>query len=78
MVASCASEFEENGKVWLLLEFCQYGDLKNYLTENKPKIIAGSENDLINSRCLIKWAYDIANGMQYLAENKIMHVLLGS
>ena len=73
MVASCSSELKEHGKLWLLLEYCQYGDLKSFLVENKTKILSGNDNDAINTRCLIKWAYDIANGMEYLAKNQIMH-----
>ena len=73
MVAMNMSEFETTGNIWLLLEFCGYGDLKNYLMKNKQKILAGNEKDAINSRCLIKWAYNIASGMQFLAEREIMH-----
>ena len=73
LIASCASEFEMKGELWLLLEFCQHGDLKNYLIENQTKILSGSPSDVISSRCLIKWAYDVANGMQFLSKNKIMH-----
>ena len=32
MIGSCTSEYAEHGELWLLLEFCQHGDLKNYLT----------------------------------------------
>ena len=73
MVAMNLSEFETTRNIWLLLEFCGYGDLKNYLMKNKQKILAGNERDAINSRCLIKWAYNIASGMQFLAEREIMH-----
>ena len=73
LIASCASEFEMKGELWLLLEFCQHGDLKNYLIKNQTKILSGTQLDIINSRCLIKWAYDVANGMQFLSKNKIMH-----
>ena len=73
LIASCASEFEMKGELWLLLEFCQHGDLKNYLIKNQTRILSGTQLDIINSRCLIKWAYDVANGMQFLSKNKIMH-----
>ena len=73
MIASCTSDFEETGNMFLLLEYCQYGDLKNYLNMKYKEIQAGKESDIINSRCLIKWAYDVANGMHYLEQNKIMH-----
>ena len=73
MVAACSSEYKPNGKLWLLLEYCQYGDLKIFLVKNSNKISCGTFDDDLNYRCLIKWAYDIANGMEYLASKEIMH-----
>lgn len=73
MIGSCTSEYAEYGKLWLLLEFCQYGDLKDYLVQNRKKLLSESETDAMNSRCLIQWCYDIAKGMKYLARNQIMH-----
>ena len=73
MLGACTSELEKEGKIWLLLEFCKYGDLKNYLMKNKNRILNGKESDPINNRCILKWAHDIANGMKYLAENHVMH-----
>ena len=73
MIGSCTSELETSKDVWLLLELCKHGDLKKYLRENKKKILSESESSVINSRCLVQWSYDIAQGMCYLAENSIMH-----
>ena len=73
MVGACTSELAEHGNLWLLLDFCPYGDLKNYLKTNVDRIIDGEDKDPINNRSLINWAYQIANGMQYLSENHIMH-----
>lgn len=73
MIGSCSSELSKHGKLWLLLEFCENGDLKNYLQNNKMEITFGNESDQINSRCLLKWSYGIAKGMHYLAQNQIMH-----
>ena len=74
MVGACTSGLKDEGLLWLVLEFCPHGDLRTYLQNNEKKILDGKELiDPINSRCMIKWAYDIANGMQYLANNKIMH-----
>ena len=73
MIGACTSELKEHGKAWILLEFCAYGDLKNYLIQNKEQILCGEENDPINNRCLIKWTHDIASGMKFLAENQVMH-----
>ena len=73
MIGACTSELAEHGKMWLLLEFCRHGDLRNYVIENKEQILSGKGGSTINDRCLIQWAYHIANGMQYLATNNIMH-----
>ena len=73
MVASCTSDFEEHGNLWLLLEFCQYGDLRKFLKFYSSEILTGSDIDTINHRCLIMWAFDVANGMKHLEEKKIMH-----
>ena len=73
MIASCTSEVETEGQLWLLLEFCEYGDLKNYLRLHKEEILSGGENASINNRCLLLWTHDIAYGMRYLAKNQIMH-----
>ena len=42
MIGSCTSDFTETNQLWLLLEYCQYGDLKNYLIGNKKNIINGN------------------------------------
>ena len=73
MIASCSSQFLEHGDLWLILEFCQHGDLKNFLMKNKVTILSGAETNVLNSRCLATWTYQIASGMQFLAANKIMH-----
>ena len=73
MIGSCTTEFKKSKQVWMLLEFCEYGDLRNYLLGNRWNILSGSKSDPINSRCLIKWAYDIAAGMHYLESKRIMH-----
>ena len=74
MIGACTSETTApQGDIWLVLEFCKYGDLKKYLMKHKNKILNGKESDLINNRCLVKWAHDVANGMKFLAENQIMH-----
>ena len=72
MIGTCTDEDEE-AKLWLLIEFCQFGDLKRYLVNNKTDILKGSNDSIINSRSLITWTYDIAKGMEYLMQKKIMH-----
>ena len=73
MIGSCKSELTENGKLWLLIEFCECGDLLNYLKNNKQLILSGNCDAALNARCLLRLAYDVANGMQYLEEHRIMH-----
>ena len=73
MIASCSSELQTHGQLRLLIEYCEHGDLQNYLKNNENRILSGNADDAINSRCLLKWAYGIAKGMQYLEEVKIMH-----
>ena len=72
MVGACTSDLKDLGQIWLLLEFCEFGDLKRYLKEHENEILS-AKNEYMNSRCLIQWSYDIANGMKYLAQNHIMH-----
>ena len=78
MIGSCTSQLQENAELWLIIEFCEHGDLKNYVHDNQSKILNGRKNETLNSRCLIQWAYDVAKGMEYLAEHKIMHGDLAS
>ena len=73
LIGSCSSELKRDGNLWLLIEFCEHGDLQNYLKKNESKILSGKKNDPINSRSMLKWLFEIAKGMQYLEENKIMH-----
>jgi len=73
MIGSCSSELEKHGELWLLIEFCEHGDLQSYLQNNKKTIAHGKESDQMNSRCLLKWSHGIAKGMRYLEQNHIMH-----
>ena len=55
------------------MEFCLHGNLKDYLIRNKDQIISENDGMAINSRCLVKWAHNIAKGMRLLSEREIMH-----
>ena len=73
MIGSCTQTKTE---LFLLIEYCKYGDLKHFLIKNHKTFIQNTVESLgenSNLRCLLKWTYDIANGMEYLTENKIMH-----
>ena len=73
MIGACTSELQENGELWLIIEYCEHGELKTFLRDNKERLLRGKKGDKFNSRCLLNWAYEIAKGMEYLAEHKIMH-----
>lgn len=38
MIGCCHSEYKRSRQLWLLIEFCEYGDLKKCLFNNKEKI----------------------------------------
>ena len=80
MIGFC-KQVTDDAKMWLLLEYCQHGELLKYLVKNKKNLlqdvfetnIPHSTEPQVNSRYLIRWAYDISKGMEYLNEKKIMH-----
>ena len=78
MVGSYTTRIREDGEIWMLLEYCALGDVKNFLTKNREKFIKSfggwiDTDENIDSRLLIQWSYDIAKGMEYLASKRIMH-----
>jgi len=76
LLGCCTTEIEE-GRLWLLLEFCEHGDLKSFLVANRDRLknaMAGAvADDMIDSRLFIRWFYHVAKGMEYLHSKKIMH-----
>ena len=76
MVGACTSQIKD-GQLWLILEYCQYGDMKSFLLKNKPTLKENFKDQnltsCLNHRLLIKWAHDITKGMEYLSTKKIMH-----
>ena len=73
MVASCSTYEGQQRELWLILEYCENGDLKNFLIRNKKLILSGEESQSLNDRCLLHWTYDVAKGMEHLFSNNIMH-----
>jgi len=66
-------------ELFILLEFCPYGDLKSFIIKNEPAF-KGSLNNVpghleseFNWSLLVRWAYSIACGMDYLASKQVMH-----
>ena len=46
--------------------------MRNNLIENTQSILAG-DDDQKSSRILVQWAYDVAQGMQFLSKSQVMH-----
>ena len=77
MIGACTTEFK-TGKIWLLLEYCSHGDMKNFLLNNRDVISEGLHyqrvpHEVLNIRLFLKWSHSICKGMQYLASKNIMH-----
>jgi serine/threonine protein kinase len=78
MVGTYTTKIRETGEVWMLLEYCELGDLKNFICNNKYLFENSFEgyidtNNCIENRLLLHWSYDIAKGMEYLASKHVMH-----
>jgi len=78
LLGACTSELSKN-EVYLLLEYCPFGDMKKFLVERRDKFEASIKNQPghfespFNSKLLYSWSYSIAKGLEYLTSKKIMH-----
>ena len=62
LIGCCTSEYAKNGNLWLLLEFCEKGDMKTFLInhrqefrlllENKPEEIAKTRGYITVGSCV--------------------------
>ena len=64
----------ENDSVYLLLEFCSLGQIENFLQVHRKEMISKLENN--DSKELIQWCAQVADGMEFLASRNIIHVSL--
>ena len=53
MIGSCSSELQENGDLWLLIEYCELGDFKQFLQANKTKILTNDLESLFMQQCCV-------------------------
>ena len=78
LLGACTSNSHLN-EVYLLLEFCPFGDLKKFLLEHRERFQASLQNQPghlespFNSSLLYTWGYSIARGLDYLSSLQIMH-----
>ena len=73
MLLSCTTDLITKENIWLVIEYCRLGDMKQFLIKNKNQFLDGHENCSTNRRLFVKWSYHIAKGMQHLAQHNIMH-----
>lgn len=75
----CADEFEP---ILLIMEYAENGKLQTYLRDcrsiRRPYGFPCDPNSVITSKELIKFSYHIAKGMEYVAEQGIIHRDLAS
>ena len=64
----------ENDSVYLLLEFCSLGPIENFFQLHRTEMISKLENN--DSKELIQWCSQVADGMEFLASKNIIHVSL--
>jgi len=64
-----------NEPVYTVMEFMLYGDLKTYLLARRHLVNERNREDLdeVSNRRLTSMAYDVAKGLEYLAELKYVH-----
>ena len=58
---------ENEDSVFLLLEFCALGSIDDFLRNN-------SNSGFYNTEELIKWCFQVADGMEFLAKKNVIHV----
>merc|ERR1719445_2907836 len=64
-----------NEPVYMVMEFMLYGDLKTYLLARRHLVNERNREELdeVSNKRLTAMAYDIAKGLEYLAEQKYVH-----
>ena len=74
-----ACTWPPNLPTYILLEYCSFGDLKKFLCKHKDEFesrlkgVPGNYESPYTATLLLRWCYDIAEGMAYLSKEKVMH-----
>ncbi|KAH8295513.1 hypothetical protein KR018_012512 [Drosophila ironensis] len=66
----------QNGPLYVIVEFAPYGNLKDFLFDNRPFGRDSSQPPpahLITEKDLIKFAHQISRGMEYLSSRRCIH-----
>jgi len=78
LMKACTENIDKY-ELFLLLEYCPYGNLKMFLIDKRDKFMGSLSNkpgyleSEFNWSMLLTWSYSIASGMEYLASKNIMH-----
>ena len=62
----------QGNKVYVLLEFCSFGSIDNFLQRNSIKFGAMLENQ--DFKQIVSWCKQVADGMEFLVAKGIIHV----
>lgn len=60
--------FEENNNVYIIMEYCQGGDLSHYLSDYRK-----SNQKMMTEDAIWKWFIQISLGLLHIHNNKILH-----
>ena len=64
----------DNSRVFILLEFCSFGSIDTFLQKRAAIFRAKLENQ--NFTEFVTWCYQVADAMEFLVSNEIIHVSL--
>ena len=63
----------EGDATWLIMEYCNLGQLKEFLWKNEKALLSEADVGVINSKSLCIWAREISRGMAHLEKCQVMH-----
>ena len=66
----------QGNRVYVLLEFCSFGTMDSFLQANEDNYRDKLENKSFKE--FISWFYQVADAMEFLVENNIIHVRIFS
>ena len=61
-----------NDTAYLLLEFCSLGQIDHFLQKHSKQMGSKLENQ--DFTALVQWSVQVADGMEFLAKEDIIHV----
>ncbi|EFX82654.1 hypothetical protein DAPPUDRAFT_4284, partial [Daphnia pulex] len=86
LLGACTKQITK-GELYVIVEYCRFGNLQNFLINHRNKFVNQLDefgniklydpdatlNPTICTRDLISWSFQIARGMEYLANRKVLH-----